>query len=193
MPRTKQFDEKEALNKAMELFWEKGFHATSIQDLVSQLSINRASLYDTFGGKEALFEAAFELYRETNGSIIQHLFETESSVKEGFKKLFQMAIDESVQDNCKKGCFVVNTTTELIPGDDKIQNILLEHKAATENLFTAFVQKGIGSGEINANKNPNEIGLMLFALFNGIRVLAKVDPHPEKLKSIMKSGLSVLN
>ncbi|MDT0605909.1 TetR/AcrR family transcriptional regulator [Croceitalea rosinachiae] len=193
MPRTKQFDEKEVLNKAMELFWQKGFHATSMQDLVSHLGINRASLYDTFGGKDALFESAFSLYRETNGDIIQHLFETERSVKEGFRKLFQKAIDESMQDDCKKGCFVVNTTTELIPGDEKIQKILLENKIKTENLFTAFVQKGIRNGEIKTNKNADEIGLMLFALFNGIRVLAKVDADPEKLYSIMNSGLSVLD
>ncbi|MDT0539007.1 MULTISPECIES: TetR/AcrR family transcriptional regulator [Croceitalea] len=193
MPRTKQFDEKEVLNKAMELFWEKGFHATSMQDLVTQLGINRASLYDTFGDKEALFEAAFQLYRQTNGGVIQGLFETEPSVKEGFQKLFQMAIDESVQDGNRKGCFVVNTITELIPGDEKIQSLLLENTINYEKLFTAFVQKGIQNGEINAIKNPNEIGLMLYALFNGIRVLAKVDPNPEKLKSIMKSGLSVLD
>ena len=59
MPRTKQFNEEEILKKAMELFWEKGFHATSIQDLVAHLGINRASLYDTFGGKEELFKKAF--------------------------------------------------------------------------------------------------------------------------------------
>ena len=64
MPRTKQFDEKEVLKNAMELFWEKGFHATSIQDLVSHLGINRASLYDTYGGKDELFNTAFETYRQ---------------------------------------------------------------------------------------------------------------------------------
>lgn len=193
MPRTKQFDEKEVLNKAMELFWEKGFHATSMQDLVSHLGINRASLYDTFGGKDALFESAFSLYRKTSAGIIQDLLETEPSVKEGFKKLFQKAIKESLHAEGGKGCFVVNTTTELLPGDEKIQKVLLEHKTITENLFTAFVQKGIQNGELDKDKNPNEIGLMLFALFNGIRVLAKVDSNPVKLKSIMHSGLSVLD
>ncbi|MEL6975424.1 MAG: helix-turn-helix domain-containing protein, partial [Bacteroidota bacterium] len=74
MPRTKQFDEKEVLKKAMELFWEKGFHATSIQDLVSHLGINRASLYDTFGGKDELFNTAFESYRHQAGDFLKTIF-----------------------------------------------------------------------------------------------------------------------
>ena len=56
MPRVKLFDEKDVLNKATDLFWKQGFAATSVQDLVSHLGINRASLYDTFGDKEKLFK-----------------------------------------------------------------------------------------------------------------------------------------
>ena len=59
MARKKQFEEHEILTKATDLFWKQGFHATSIQDLVNHLKINRASLYDTFGGKEELFNKAF--------------------------------------------------------------------------------------------------------------------------------------
>lgn len=192
MPRTKQFDQQEVLEKAMELFWEKGFHATSMQDLVTYLGINRASLYDTFGGKEALFESAFQLYRQTSTKHIQQLFESEQNVRQGFKALFEKAIEESINDVCKKGCFVVNTTTELIPGDDKIQKILLENKNNAETLFADYVQKGIANGQIDSTKDAREIGLMLFTLFNGIRVLAKVDSNPKKLKKVVNLGLSVL-
>ncbi|WP_350292505.1 TetR/AcrR family transcriptional regulator [uncultured Croceitalea sp.] len=192
MPRTKQFDKQEVLEKAMELFWEKGFHATSMQDLVTHLGINRASLYDTFGGKEALFESAFQLYRQTSTKHIQQLFKSEQNVRQGFKVLFEKAIEESLNDPCKKGCFVVNTTTELIPGDVKIQRILLENKNNAETLFADYVQKGIANGQIDSAKDAKEIGLMLFTLFNGIRVLAKVDSNPSKLKKVVNLGLSVL-
>ncbi|AWX44854.1 HTH-type transcriptional repressor ComR [Flagellimonas maritima] len=193
MPRTKQFNEKEVLNKAMELFWEKGFHATSMQDLVLRLGINRASLYDTFGGKEELFNKAFQHYRNTNGTIIKTLFEKEHSVKEGLNILFDKAIQESIEDECRKGCFVVNTTTELVPSDKKIHKVLKENKENIEKLFIDYIQKGIDSGEIAPLKNPNNIGLMLFTLYNGMRVLAKIDPDRQKLKSMVKGGLSVLD
>ena len=60
MGRTKQFDHRTALDQAMELFWARGYHATSIQDLVDHLGVNRQSLYDTFGGKDELFKAVLE-------------------------------------------------------------------------------------------------------------------------------------
>ena len=193
MPRTKQFCEEEVLKKAMELFWEKGFHATSMQDLVSHLGINRASLYDTYGGKEALFNKAFDHYRKTSGAWLEKLFRAEPSVKLGFKKLFETAINEAVTDEFRKGCFVVNTTTELIPGTKKMQETLIAHKKQIENLFIGYIQKGIHNGEITSSKNAQELGLMLYTLYNGLRVVTKVDVDPEKLKSVVASSLSVLD
>ncbi|WP_170284033.1 TetR/AcrR family transcriptional regulator [Flagellimonas olearia] len=193
MPRVKQFDEAEILNKAMELFWEKGFHATSMQDLVSHLGINRASLYDTFGSKEALFQNAVEHYIEVSGSCIRTLFAVENDVRVGLKKLFDMAINESLCDLSKKGCFVVNTTTELIPGDAAIQEMLQKNRENMEAVFVDYIQKGIDKGQIDAFKNAQDVGLMFFGLYNGLRVLAKVDPTSESLKKMATAGLSILN
>ena len=177
----------------MELFWEKGFHATSMQDLVSHLGINRASLYDTYGGKEALFEKAFAHYRKSAIDSLQKLFDKELSVKSGFKRLFDLAIEEDVCDTSGKGCFVVNTITELIPGNDTLLDILASHKKEIESLFVNFVQRGIDNGEISNSKNANEIGLMLFTLYNGIRVISKVNPNRKKLQKVVNAGLSVLD
>nr|WP_298995334.1 TetR/AcrR family transcriptional regulator [uncultured Allomuricauda sp.] len=193
MPRTKQFNEREVLNRAMELFWEKGFHATSIQDLVSHLGINRASLYDTFGGKEALFNQAFQEYRNSSGNMVKGLLESESSVKKAFKKLFNFAIQETVNDTSRKGCFVVNTTTELIPGDEVIHNILCENLENGAETFTSVIQKGIDQGEIDISKNAKDLGLMLFTFYNGFRVVSKIDADPKKLQRMVTTALSVLD
>jgi len=193
MPRTKKFNEQEVLTKAMELFWEKGFHATSMQDLVLRLGINRASLYDTFGGKEELFNRAFAEYRSTAGDWLHGVFAAEDSVKNGFHSLFLKAIDEAVNDPCRKGCFVVNTTTELVPGDPAIQETLLTHKTAIERLFEGYVQQGINSGEIAPDKDAKAIGVMLFTLYNGLRVVSKVDTDRAKLEQIATTALTVLD
>ncbi|PWL39588.1 TetR/AcrR family transcriptional regulator [Flagellimonas aquimarina] len=193
MPRVKQFNEEEILKKAMELFWERGFHATSIQNLVSHLGINRASLYDTFGGKEELFNRAFKEYRSKTGNVLKEIFDTEDSVRAGLKKLFDMAIDEAKTDQARKGCFVVNTTTELIPGDEAIHKVLSDNKTNIESLFINYLQKGIDNGEIDVSKNAESIGLMFFALYSGLRVLAKVDSDSDKLNLMVQAGLSVLD
>jgi len=193
VPRTKQFNEEEILKKAMELFWEKGFHATSIQNLVSCLGINRASLYDTFGGKEELFNTVFEYYRKTNGDVVRSTFDQEKSVKAGFCRLFEEAIEKAQTDISRKGCFVVNTTTELIPGDETIQKALQDNKENFENIFIVHIKKGIETGEIDASKEAESIGPMLFTLFSGLQVIAKVDPDPNKLRKLVRAGLSVLD
>ena len=135
MPKVKQFDEKKVLEEAMNLFWKKGYHATSIQDLVSNLGINRSSIYDTYGGKKELFDQSFELYRTEGMAGLAAFFKKQTSVKGGLQKLFESSIKESLSDSDKKGCFVVNTTTELIPGDEAIQTILEKNKAAYEKMF----------------------------------------------------------
>ncbi len=193
MPRTKQFNEEEVLNKAMELFWEKGFHATSIQDLVSHLGINRASLYDTYGGKEELFNRAFESYRNSSGDLVKSILASESSVKTGFEKLFTFAMDEAENDEARKGCFVVNTTTELIPGGGAISSILSKNLENVSQLFASHIQKGIDQGEIDASKNPRNVGMMLFTFYNGFRVVSKIDTDRDKLESMVRVALSVLD
>ncbi len=193
MPRTKQFDEKEVLKKAMELFWEKGFHATSMQDLVSGLGINRASLYDTFGGKRALFEKAFSLYRNTNIEVVEDLLRSESKIKEGFRKLFDLAIEQTVNDSAQKGCFVVNTATEMIPGDGALLNTLLSNKAKAEQIFADYIQMGIEKEQIDHSKNAQNMASFLFTLYNGFRVVAKIDADPEKLRNMVEVGLEVLD
>ena len=135
MPRVKLFDKNEVLNKAMELFWKKGYHATSIQDLVGFLGINRGSLYDTYGGKKELFDKAFQLYRTNNSNGVTAFFESQNEVKKGFRKLFQMGINEAITDKDQKGCFVVNTTTELIPGEQEMLEIIQDNKKVFEGIL----------------------------------------------------------
>ena len=128
MPRVKLFDENEVLFKAMNLFWKQGYSATSVQDLVSHLGINRASIYSTFGDKDQLFKKSFELYRKINTEGLTQFFQSRPNVKKGFSELFDLAIQEAVQDKDNKGCFVVNATTELIPNDEKLLEIVHNNK-----------------------------------------------------------------
>lgn len=191
MPRTKQFDEKEVLNKAMELFWEKGFHATSMQNLVTELGINRASLYDTFGGKEELFNRAFERYKVSTQEWLKSLFAKEKSVKAGFTTLFYTAIKEA-EEEPRKGCFVVNTTTELVPGDEALLQVLNANKSAIEKLFVSYIQKGIDEGQIQPSQDAGSLGSLFYTVYSGLRVVTKVDPDPKKLKKMIDAALSLL-
>ena len=193
MPRTKCFKEEEVLKKAMELFWKKGYHATSIQDLVDFLGINRASLYDTFGGKKALFEKAFALYRDTNTHLTRQFLAKEANTKEGFLKLFTIAVQQIIEDKDNKGCFVVNTTTEMLPLDKSLKKTLSANKATFEDIFYQYLQKGEQEGQIKKGKNLKAIAQMLFTVYNGLKVVGKTQQKEEALMPAVHAALSVLD
>jgi TetR/AcrR family transcriptional repressor of nem operon len=193
MPRVKLFDEKEVLTKAMNLFWKQGYAATSVQDLVNHLGINRASLYDTFGDKEQLFRRSFELYRKTNIDGLKQFLSNHPDVKEGFAKLFENAIQEAIQDKDRKGCFVVNTTTELIPNEESLTEVLESNKRDFEKIFFEYLQKGKEAGQIKTDQKLKSIAALFYTLYNGLRVVSKVQPDKKKLTDTVNVALSLLN
>lgn len=193
MPRTKQFDEQQVLERAVDLFWKQGYHATSMQDLVDHLGINRASLYTTFGDKKSLFVRAINHYRATNAAGMAAFLNAEVEVKTGIRKLLERAIAEAAEDSDRKGCFVVNTTTELIPGDPEIEQLVAENKTDFEQRIQDYLRTGQTSGQIAPDKDVKAIANLIFTLFNGIRVVGKMAPSDESLSSTVDTALSLLD
>lgn len=193
MPRVKLFDETEVLEKAMNLFWKKGFYATSIQDLVSHLGINRASLYDTYGGKKALFERAFAHYRSNNTNQIKKYLSTQDDIEAGLKNLFKMAIQESDTDVERKGCLVVNTTIEFIPNEKDFVTLIHENKEQFVQIFHEYLQLGVEKGQIAADKDLRAIATLLFTFYNGLKVVTKVDFDAAVFSGSVDALLSVLD
>src|SRR6201986_4496734 len=113
MARHKEFDRDEALQKAMEVFWSRGYEAASIQDLVEHMGINRQSLYDTFGDKHSLFLQALDRYREVEGRKLFGLLEQSGSVKRALRQGFEVVVEGSLGGGERRWCCVGNATSEL--------------------------------------------------------------------------------
>lgn len=193
MPRVKKFNEEETLNKAMCLFWRNGFHATSMQDLVNYLGINRASIYDTYGGKKELFNSAFAHYRTVNRKQLQAFLESQENVKEGFRRLFQQGISEAACDTERKGCFVINATTELVPNDKEMLIVIQENKAFMIGIFENFLQSGVASGEISATKDIQNLASLLHTFLNGLKIISKTDSNEKELLDSVDIVLTLLD
>ncbi len=193
MPRVKLFDEEEVLKKAMKLFWKQGFYATSMQDLVNELKINRASIYDTYGDKRKLFLKAFDLYRRISRTELKTFLYSHASVKEGFLKLFLLVIEEGIKDKERKGCFVVNSTTELASEDEVIFEIVNENKQIFEELFYDHLKLGVDRGEIAPDKDLKGIASYLFTFNNGLKVMLKAGSSIEELRRVVQLALTVLD
>ncbi len=173
MARPKAFDEAAALDRATDLFWKRGYHATSIQDLVDEMGINRASLYATFGGKKELFDRAFAHYRDVNTAGVRKFFAGQKNVRAGIRNLFALGVEESITDQDNKGCFVVNATTELAAVDPQIIVLLQANQQVFEQIFYDFLLAGRGRGEISDRPDLHALAALFYTLYNGIKVQAK--------------------
>lgn len=193
MPRTKTFDKNVVLDKAMNLFWEKGYHATSMQDLVDRLGINRASLYDTFGNKNQLFDLAIEKYKAENIQQLADFLYQQLNVRQGLYLLFERSIDATLADESPKGCFIVNTTTEMANADALIKERLSDNQTQIETIYYNYLQYGVNQGQISPYKNIKTISNYLYTLQSGINVIAKIQKDRASLLQIVSTGLTILD
>lgn len=193
MPRNKQFDEEEILQKAMLLFWKKGFYDTSIKDLIDFLGISNASIYHTFGGKQELFDRAFKLYRDSNLQGLKTFLESQDDVRLGMRMAFEKIIhDDHIDEDCK-ACFVVNTSIELIPINKELHNSIIHYKEIIVGLFYNFLLKGVQSGQISEHKDLTTLANLYYTFMMGLRVDGKTKPDPKDSMAKVETMLSLLD
>ena len=191
MVRTKQFDQYAALDQAMELFWERGFHATSIQDLVDHLGVNRQSLYDTFGGKDQLYLAALERYRTLAAQPMHQALAREGPVREVLQRFFSEFLDNFLAGNWK-GCFMVNATAELAGQDEGVSRVCAANARQLETAFAGLIARGLQAGEINPARPTLQLARFLVNTLNGLAVTAKATRDRKALDQIVEVALAAL-
>jgi TetR/AcrR family transcriptional regulator, transcriptional repressor for nem operon len=191
MVKSKQFDKHVALDEAMDLFWERGYHATSIQDLVDRLGVNRQSLYDTYGGKEQLFLSALERYRELQGAPLRRTLEREGPARVVLRQFFEEMIENLTGGECK-GCFMANTTTGLAGQDESIFNICAANHRQLEAAFSGLLLRAQQNGEIAADRALLPMARFLVNTINGLGVTAKATRDKKVLEEIVDVALGGL-
>ncbi|MBU8688922.1 TetR/AcrR family transcriptional regulator [Priestia megaterium] len=190
MARNKEFDEKEALRRAMELFWRQGYEKTSMQDLVNYMGVHRRSIYDTFGDKHTLFIRALSHYVEVMDVRFKSNITSELTVKQAIRKVFEMVIYPI--DKQPKGCLTVNTAVELSLLDQEVAEKITETFIKTETLLFDLLKHGQEQGEIPEHYDIKGLSKFIHNSLVGIRVLAKTTNDKKELETIIDMNLSAL-
>lgn len=193
MARQREFDEKNVIETATNLFWKKGYNAVSTQDLIDAFGISRSSMYGAFKDKRSLFIIALQHYRETASQGMINVLNENKSFKETISQLLTQFIKDTISDNDNKGCFIVNTAIELAPHDNEILEIIQENRRNIISALTTSIEKGIENGEIKTNKKPQSLANYFYNLINGLRVDAKVHKDKNSYKEVVEIAMSVLN
>lgn len=189
MPRVKLFDQESVLKKAMNLFWEKGYHATSMQDLVHHLRISRGSLYDTYGGKQQLFDKSITHYSDEHLNYLIDFFGAEHDVKTGIRKLLEDTVENAVADQDYKGCFISNTCAELTSDNKALIAHLGQHKCEVQEVIRDYLSKG----NLAMDKDLTAISSLVMTVMTGISVSAKVRPDEKVLRSTIDAVMKLLD
>jgi len=192
MPWEKQFDVDQALTKAMEAFWARGYEATSMRDLIRCMGVNRGSIYATFGDKRSLFIQALRRYDETQRAGRLDGLSRRLGPRAAILAAFDGAIETALNGG-HEGCFLVNTALELSPHDAEIAGVVAHGLDQTEAFFRDCLRRGRDAGEVAAAVDPVETGRALLSLFLGLRVLARSRPERPLLTSIAHQAAALLD
>jgi TetR/AcrR family transcriptional regulator, transcriptional repressor for nem operon len=191
MGRQKEFDREEALHKAMEVFWTRGYGASSIQDLVKHMSINRQSLYDTFGDKHALYLQALDRYRDIEGRKIVELMERPGSVKRNLRQLFEITIEKALSD--RRGCFMGNAMSELAGRCQDTAARTCGNMGAAHEAFYRALLRGKREGELKRIRDARAVARFLYSSLQGLVLTGKATQDRKTLKDIVTVTLSVID
>ena len=183
MARTKEFDRDAALDRAMHVFWDKGYEATSLADLLAAMGIARQSLYDTFGDKHALFLEALARYESVRGDALSSCLETAPSVRRAFRELFLAIVDETTAEK-RRGCMGVSAIVELAAQDPELARSIAVRQRAVEAIFFRALERAREAGEISPAKDTRALARFLVSALQGLRVTAAALPDPAALRDI---------
>ena len=192
MARTKCFNREEALEKAMQAFWAKGYEATSIQDLVDCMGINRGSLYDTFGDKHRLFLEALDQYG-TGALLRTDVLRQPGNPREILSKFMYVFMQKQVMDPKRRGCFMTNAAVELCSRDDECADRVRVFFEDMEAALKELITRGQSEGVIKTKRDAASLAAFFVGVMQGMRVVGKVNSDEAMLRPMVDVALTVLD
>ncbi|MFC4942031.1 TetR/AcrR family transcriptional regulator [Pseudonocardia sp. GCM10023141] len=191
MARVKEFDVDAALQAALDLFWERGYEATAVSDLVERLGVGKASLYATFGSKHELYLAALDRYvRVTDARVVEDLSRPGPALP-ALRDLIHRYVEEILVGDVRRGCFVVNSAVEL-PSDPQVAQRVAASWDTLEVAFTLALSRARAAGELAPERDPRALARLLLATLQGLQVLGKGSSSPDRLRDATSQVLTLL-
>ncbi|MCC9626030.1 TetR/AcrR family transcriptional regulator [Thalassospira sp. MA62] len=193
MARPRAFDENSVLTSAMNIFWSKGFEATSIQDLVDGTGLNRASMYASFGDKKALFLRILDHYSQT---VSTERFAKLRDIEDGrlaIETTFHDITRVGCGDGQRKGCLMVNSGMELAPHDPETAAIAQKSFRRIEGMFAAALKRAIDQGTISNAKNIRALARFLAGSVQGVQLMSRRGADRETLEDYTDTVLAALD
>jgi TetR/AcrR family transcriptional repressor of nem operon len=191
--RPREFDPKDFLNTALECFWQKGYRATSMSDLMKASGLASASIYKLYPDKRAIYLAALQQYmdEETSRGMKR---DTDLSPEDALRETLEFVALFSSAPEGDKGCFTIAAASELLPGDEEVKNKVSDKFNKIINQLETILIKGQAQQVFRQDEDARVMAVSIFMMLEGMRVYSKIQPAIEDLRRsndfIVRSVLS---
>ena len=193
MARNREFDPDKALDKALELFWHKGYAETSMRDVVEYTGVAHAGLYSAFGSKRNLYKTALERHRDVNMTHLLSMLESPAAGRAEIEQFFMMMLNIVKTGNFSDGCFMANTAVSFGTEPSDILDIFTEHVERMEAGFRSALENAKAKEELSADLDPLAVADMLVTIFNGMAVLARGGLEYGRIERSVQTALKLLD
>lgn len=170
--RPRNFDEMEALEKAIQVFWSKGYDGVTIDDLVAGMGVGRPSLYAVFGDKRTLFLRALRAYAERKGALAAKALLSPQHLRDSLVSFLRYAVESATEEGSAVGCLIVCIAP--LVDDAEVQQFLHHAMAGAVALVERRFRDGISAGEIPAHFPVAARARQVTDLVRGLTVRAKM-------------------
>jgi TetR/AcrR family transcriptional regulator, transcriptional repressor for nem operon len=193
MPRPREFDDATALDAAMESFWAKGYEATTTAELCESTGLGRGSLYNAFGSKHELYEAAVGRYTELGYASTLEILRGPGTPAERVRALLLWVIDTDLGDPGRRGCMAINASIDAAGRTDPVTDLTRRHFERLEQALREVLEEGQRAGEFAADRDPVRMARTLQSTYYGLRVLGAVTQDRAALLDVADGALAALS
>jgi TetR/AcrR family transcriptional repressor of nem operon len=192
MGRPRLFDLDGAVTSALNVFWERGYGATTPAELLDAIGVGKGSFYNAFGSKHAVFEQALRRYAEDRVTGLARKLAGSGPVRERMKAYLERLALAQNEEALRRGCFAANTAAELGGRDPAATKIVRRTFERMESVLEATLLEAQNRGELDCSLDPKAVSSLLLATLIGITVLAKVGSPATRTKRIAQAVAALL-
>ena len=187
--RPKCFDEQEALQKAMHMFWQYGYEATSINDLTCALRITAPSVYSTFGDKAQLFEKCLDYYLKYEACPMDEIFSQAKTAKIAIELYLYVSLKRLIQADKPTGCMLIVATMNCSNANSNIQHAVWHKRKSSKDKMYSRLTLGQHLGEFPASVDIQALTDFYVTLIQGMSIQARDGASALQLEAVVKMAM----
>lgn len=191
--RPREFDVDTAIDKAIGVFAERGFHATSVGDLSEAMELTQGSLYKAFKDKKDIYIAAVERYRLVQTKRFEAYIQTAKTGREKLLASMNFYADACLGKSGGQGCIIVGAAADLASLDEDMARVVRGAIEAREKILARLVREGQADGSVSKAMDAEALARTALCLLYGMRVVGKTGLSKQQLDGIVEVAMKVFD